>query len=219
VNRIPTCCESFDKLLGGGIEGGSVTLLYGEAGAGKTNICLQMAYNMAKTGKKVAYVDAEGLSPDRIYQIFTDPSHMKNLLVFQVHSFDEQSDRVDKIVRLAGANDSIGLVIVDSFTMYYRLNHDDPAVRNDFVRQTEALLDLARKNDIAVLLTSQVYSNINTGSVEFLGGHALHHNAKTIIRLDKRNNGRRTAVIIKHRSLPEGRSADYRIIECGIESV
>jgi DNA repair protein RadB len=219
VKRIPTGCESFDRLLGGGIEDGSVTLLYGEAGVGKTNICLQMAYKVAQSGKKVAYIDAEGLSADRISQIFGDPDAMKNLLVFQVHSFSEQSDRVDKIVRLAEANSNIGLVVIDSLTMYYRLNHDDPAIRTDFIRQTEALLNMARMHDTAVLLTSQVYANINTGGVEFLGGHALHHNAKTIIRLDKRTNGRRTAVIMKHRSLPEGRSADYRIVDTGIESV
>ena len=58
---------------------------------------------------------------------------------------------------------------------------------------------------------------MSTGGVEFLGGHALHHNAKTIIRLDKRSDGRREAVIMKHRSLPEGRRARYRIVQTGIE--
>jgi len=49
--------------LGGGIECGSVTLLYGEAGTGKTNICLQAAFSLIeREGKKVAYVDTEGLS-------------------------------------------------------------------------------------------------------------------------------------------------------------
>ena len=69
------------------------------------------------------------------------------------------------------------------------------------------------------MVTSQVYSNLQNGGVEFLGGHALHHNAKTIIRLDKKNEGKRNAVIMKHRSLPEGRSAMYRITETGIEDV
>lgn len=208
-----------DDLLGGGIEEGSVTLLYGEAGVGKTNLCLQLAYNVIKGGKKVAYLDAEGLSYDRIFQIFSDEELIKNLLVFQVHSFDEQSDKIDKISRLSEVKDMLGMVIVDSMTMYYRLNYDDVRVRNDFVRQTEVLLDMARKYDIAVLVTSQVYSNMNTGGVEFLGGHAMHHNAKTIIRLDKKGNSVRTAVIMKHRSLPEGRSADYRIVSNGISDV
>ena len=218
MKRIPTGCSSFDELLGGGLEKGSVTLLYGEAGTGKTNFGLQTAYLMAKAGLKTAYVDTEGLSSDRIEQIFKEKEYIKDLLVFQVHSFEEQTDRIPKVCRLCSANDKIGLVVVDSMTMFYRLHSDDMSARNEFIKQTEMLLNAARKNEVPVLLTSQVYTNIGSGTVEFLGGNALHHNAKTIIRLDKRPNGRRTAVIVKHRSLPEGRSANYRITETGIDS-
>lgn len=206
-------------MLGGGIENGSVTLIYGEAGAGKTNFCLQLARNVAVSGSKVAYIDTEGLSSERLSQVFTGCEEaIKNLLIFQVHSFYEQSDRIDKVEKLA-ANGAISLVVIDSLTMFYRLSHDDNAVRTDFVRQTEVLLNTARQYDIPILVTSQVYANLMSGGVEFLGGHALHHNAKTIIRLDKRGEGRRVAVIIKHRSLPEGRSAPYRITETGIEDI
>ena len=219
VEWIPLGCSQFDRLLGGGIESGSVTLLYGEAGAGKTNVCLQIARNVAIQGKKVAYIDTEGLSSDRLLQVFAgNEESIKNLLIFQVHSFEEQSDRIDKINKLA-ASGTISLVVIDSLTMFYRLNHDDNATRNDFIRQTEVLLNTARQYELAIMITSQVYSNLSSGGVEFLGGHALHHNAKTIIRLDKRNEGRRMAVIMKHRSLPEGRSAPYRITETGIDDV
>lgn len=217
MKRLPTGCGNLDGLLGGGVECGSVTLLYGEAGTGKTNICLQTAYGVVRSGRKVAYVDTEGLSLDRVGQIFAEPSAVRDLLVFQVHSFEEQSDRIAKVARLSEANDKIGLVVVDSMTMFYRLHSDDTSVRSEFVKQTETLLNAARMNEIAVLLTSQVYTNIGMGSIEFLGGHALHHNAKTIVRLDKRSSGRRTAVIVKHRSLPEGRFANYRIAESGVE--
>lgn len=219
MDRIPLGCLQFDRLLGGGIEVGSVTLLYGEAGAGKTNVCLQIARNVAAKGEKVAYIDTEGLSSDRLSQVFVGQEEsIKNLLIFQVHSFEEQSDRIDKIEKLAAAG-SVSLVVIDSLTMFYRLNYDDSRTRNEFIRQTEVLLNTARQYEIAILVTSQVYSNMSTGGVEFLGGHALHHNAKTIIRLDKRFDGRREAVIMKHRSLPEGRKALYRITEAGIEDI
>lgn len=217
MRRLSTGSNSFDDLLGGGIECGSVTLLYGEAGTGKTNICLQAAFNLIeKEGKKVAYVDTEGLSSERIEQISSGEDSRKELLVFQVRSFEEQIDRIAKVVRLAEANEKIGMIIVDSMTMYYRLKSDDTSVRNEFVKQTEMLLNAARKSDVAVLLTSQVYTNIGAGTIEFLGGHAMHHNAKTIIRLEKKGNGRRAAVMVKHRSIPEGRKAQYSITENGI---
>lgn len=219
MNRIPTGCRAFDDLLGGGIERGSITLLYGEAGAGKSNVCLQTARNVIRNGGKVAYIDSEGLSYDRVNQIFgTEGENAKGLLVSQVHSFEEQSDRVDKTVNLADKK-VIDLAIVDSINMFYRINHDDIKVRNDFIRQIEVLMGMARKNDVAVLLTSQVYMNIATGGIEFLGGHALNHNSKTILRLDKKINSGRTAVVIKHRSLPEGRSANYKITSTGIEDI
>lgn len=219
MKRIPFGCSQIDRLLGGGIEEGSVTLFYGEAGTGKTNVCLQLARNVTVQGERVAYIDTEGLSSDRLKQVYAGcEDAIKNLLVFQVHSFFEQGDRIDKIAKLA-ANGTISLLVIDSLTMYYRLNHDDSAVRNELIRQTQVLLDMARMTDIPVMVTSQVYSNLNNGGVEFLGGHTLHHNAKTIIRLDKRGDGRRNAVIIKHRSLPEGRSAPYRITENGISDL
>ena len=210
-------CSSVDNLLGGGIENGSVTLLYGEAGTGKTNICLQMAYNVARSGKKVAYIDTEGLSAERIKQIFTDESFAKDILIFSAHNFDEQGYGITQAARQAESADAVGLIIVDSMTMFYRLRSDDSSVRAELTRQTEILLNTARKNNVAVLITSQVYTNIGTGTFEFLGGHVIHHNAKTIIRVEKRGNGKRAAVIVKHRSLPEGRSALYRIVQTGIE--
>jgi len=209
-------CVSIDNLLGGGIENGSVTMLYGEAGTGKTNICLQMAYNVAKTGKKVAYIDTEGLSAERIGQIFTDDQYTKDILVFSAHNFDEQGYGITQAARQA-ESDAVSLIIVDSMTMFYRLRSDDSSVRNELIRQMEILLNTARKSDVAVLITSQVYTNIGTGTFEFLGGHAIQHNAKTIVRLEKRANGKRAAVIVKHRSLPEGRSALYKIVQTGIE--
>lgn len=193
-------------------------MVYGEAGVGKSNLLLQLARNVMAEGKKTAFIDTEGLSADRISQVFGSEDAVRGLLVFQVHSFKEQSDRIDKAVKLA-ENGMLGLIAVDSMTMYYRLNRDDFEVRNDFTRQTEVLLDTARTYDVPVVVTSQVYTSLATGDVEFLGGHVMHHNAKTILRLDKKGNGTRTAVIMKHRSLPEGRSADYRITEKGIEDV
>ncbi|MFA7341944.1 MAG: DNA repair and recombination protein RadB [Candidatus Methanomethylophilaceae archaeon] len=220
MERIALECPSIDNLLGGGIEKGSVTLLYGEAGAGKTNLCLQLALNQAKAGGKVIYVDTEGLSPERVDQILggADPEALKNLLVFTVHDFNEQMQRIDAAVRLAESNDSVRLIIIDSMTMYYRLRmrDDESSVRDSLTKQTEMLLTLARKKNVPVVFTSQVYTKIKTGSYEALGGHVIHHNAKTIIRLDKVQSGLRRAVIMKHRSLPEGRSALFRIVQGGV---
>ncbi len=42
IPRLPSNCEGVDKLLAGGIEQGTVSLVYGEAGTGKTSLALQL---------------------------------------------------------------------------------------------------------------------------------------------------------------------------------
>ncbi|UCE80339.1 MAG: AAA family ATPase, partial [Methanobacteriota archaeon] len=92
MTRVPIGSKALDDLLGGGLEGGAITLLFGEAGTGKTNICLQVARNVALEGKKVVFIDTEGVSLDRVRQISGDEYEtvMKNLLFFEPHSFEDQ---------------------------------------------------------------------------------------------------------------------------------
>ena len=58
IPRLPSNCEGVDKLLAGGIEQGTVSLVYGEAGTGKTSLALQLSRESIK-----AYPDHVGLAP------------------------------------------------------------------------------------------------------------------------------------------------------------
>jgi len=51
IERYTSGCEKLDELLGGGFEAGTVTQIFGEAGSGKTNICLQLAIETVKKGR------------------------------------------------------------------------------------------------------------------------------------------------------------------------
>jgi len=217
VDGIPFDCDSLDSILDGGLETDCVTLLYGEAGTGKTNLCLVMSRNIALQGKKVIYIDTEGLSLERMRQICGDDfgSVVKNILISEVHSFAEQERMVEKAVKLAGSNDDIGLVVVDSISMYYRTASRGDT-RKTMVGQSAFLLQAARRRGIPVIITSQVFTDVDTGTYEALGGHALHHCAKAIVRLDKVGQGKRRAVIMKHRHMAEGIAAEFRIVQDGI---
>ena len=48
IPRLPSNCEGVDKLLAGGIEQGTVSLVYGEAGTGKTSLALQLSREAIK---------------------------------------------------------------------------------------------------------------------------------------------------------------------------
>lgn len=209
-----------DGLLEGGLEGGAITLFFGEAGTGKTNICLQVARNVAVTGKKVIYIDTEGVSLERLQQMAGEKYEdvMKNILFFEPHSFDEQEKFVDKAIKLAESSLEVGVIILDSATIHYRLtrNDEERGVRKSLSPQLAKLLGVSRSKDIPVVLTSQVYTDIDKGTFEPLGGHVLLHNAKAIIRLDKVGTGSRRAVIIKHRHLEEGRNANFKLTKTGV---
>lgn len=57
--RRSTGIGELDRLLGGGMVSGSVVLIGGEPGVGKSTLLLQVAYNLAQTGKRVLYVSGE----------------------------------------------------------------------------------------------------------------------------------------------------------------
>jgi DNA repair protein RadB len=220
VAHLSTGSKALDDLLEGGFEGGAITLLFGEAGSGKTNICLQVASMVAAAGKKVIYIDTEGVSTERLQQIAGDSFEevMKNILFFEPHNFDDQEKFVDKAVKLAESSLEVGVVILDSATIHYRLtrNDEEKGVRKSLSPQLAKLLSAARTKDVPIVLTSQVYTDIEKGTFEPLGGHVLLHNAKAIIRLDKVGTNTRRAVIIKHRHLEEGRRTDFKITKNGV---
>ena len=72
MERLKLKCQPLDDLLGGGIESNTITEIHGEAGSGKTNLCLQATREYASKGKKVAYVDSEGVSLERLEQMCKD---------------------------------------------------------------------------------------------------------------------------------------------------
>lgn len=222
--KTPLGCDCIDELLGGGFEAGAVTEIYGEAGSGKTNICIQLAKSVVLQGKKVLYIDTEGLSKDRMQQIFGDDFDkvIKNLLIFEPYDFDEQEKIVEKAVGLAMKNDDIGLLILDSATGHYRVElakEQDRSERRSFVTQVTSLLRLCRRRSMPVILTSQVYTDIDKGVFRPLGGHMLRHNAKVILRLDRDEYipSKRMAVLMKHRALAEGEKAEFWLTGKGVE--
>lgn len=220
---IPTRCETLDNLLGGGIESGSLTSLYGEAGSGKTNICLQLARNVVLNGKKVVFIDTEGVSFTRLKQISGEDFDKvtKDILFFTPYSLEEQEKNVEDAVHLAEAKDEIGLIVLDSATVHYRATFGEECEadgRKSLGRQVNLLLQVSRKKDIPVLITTQVYTDTKTNTFEPIGGHVLMHYAKAIIKLEKfGDGGLRRAMIKKYRWRPEGISAEFKLTENGVE--
>src|SRR5256886_1834211 len=199
-----------------GVGEGCITLLQGEAGSGKANFCLQLARNVVRAGHKVIYIDTEGVSLDRLQQMCDDDFDVvvKNILFSEPYSFEEQEKRIEEAVKLADGNPNVGLIVIDSITMHYRLTMRDETRRDErygLTRQIAKLLRSSRVRGIPVVVTSQVYTDIETGAYMPLGGHMLSHNAKTIVRFERTGISTRAAVLMKHRHREEGARAAFRI--------
>ena len=217
--KLPTGSKCLDSLLEGGVETGAITQIFGASGTGKTSICLMLAYTTAKSGYKVAYIDTEGLSPERVNQIFQDKEALKNVLIYDVIDFKQQSSAIKELAKIC-KDEKLKLIIVDSFTFLYRSELEDVErqikVKRELIAQLTFLLGLARKFDLAVVITNQVFTDVKTGDEKPLGGPSLDHITKVIIGLEKIDKQRR-AILIKHRSKPEGMSCTFMITDRGVE--
>lgn len=216
MNHLEIQCSSLDDLLGGGVENASVTEIYGEPGSGKTNFCLQLARNVALSGKKVAYVDSEGVSQERLRQICNNDYDkvVENILFFNPSSFEEQ----EKMLKNSFKVKNLGLLVLDTYNMFYRLSieNDDPFVVRSLNRQIATLQVEARKNNFYAVIVGQVYS-IDNDDVKPFSGMGVEHIAKTIIKFNKAGIGKRKATIIKHRSQPEQKNTFFNITSDGLE--
>jgi len=217
---LPIGCSSLDSLLGKGLESGIITEFFGEGGSGKTNICLQLTKNVAMKGKKTIYIDTEGVSVKRLKQISGEDSEkvMENTLFYKPHTFQEQEKSIKEGCRLAiKENKDFNLLIVDGFTTFYRPlynSNEEEKMSSRLGRLLLELMKVARKKDIPVVITTQVYESDD--GKKPVGGHVLYHSAKTIVLLEVLSSNMRRAVIEKHRSKAKGKNARFKISQTGL---
>ncbi len=221
--KIPTGC-SIDNILGGGIEKGTLTQLYGPPGSGKTNIALKLSVQCAKNGKMAIFVDTEGgLSIDRVNQMAKDDFNefARNIIVFRPTTFQEQDEALKTIENIIESNkERVELVVLDSAVALYRLKEGNSTqINRELGKQMALLSKLARKYDVAVIITNHIYSVFDgDGTIEPIGGTILKYWSKVIVELMEGDEiGERFAVLKRHKSRPEGLKVKFRIVDRGLE--
>jgi DNA repair protein RadB len=220
---IPIGCDPINELLGGGFERGAVTQVYGPPAAGKTNVVLSAAISAAADGGSILYVDTEGISVDRMEQLASGhPSDQSveelasRIIVSEALTFGEQREAVQDAAEFAP---EVELIVLDSATGFYRLERtqqaDGEALRA-VARQITHLLSLARKHDLAVAFTNQVFTDPDSDGTRALGGHTLDHWSAVILRLDRFRGGNRRVTLEKHHAREAGATGQFRITGTGL---
>lgn len=225
---ITTGCQAIDSLLGGGIERGTVTQVYGPPASGKTNLALSSSVQVAASGGKALYIDTEGISVDRFEALARAAADGEDIepiasrvIVSDALDFEEQREAVRDAGDLA---ESVDLIVLDSATGFYRLERDDGddgETLRAVAKQVTQLLAFARRHKLAVLITNQVYTDPDADSsrARALGGHTLTHWSGVVVRLERFRGGNRRATLEKHGSKAAGETARFRITDGGLEGV
>jgi DNA repair protein RadB len=200
VRRISTGCGALDALMGGGYPIGHLSLIYGEASSGKTNLALMASAERARAGLKVLYVDSDGRFPcERFLKIAGDPDCLDMLLLSSPSSFWDQN----RLILGLGAflMPSAGLVVVDSITSLYRLavgsGDDAVALSKGLSKQLAYLRCLSRDRGLPILITSQVRWS-GGDSVEPVAKRILEYWSDAIISLRRARDGLREVSILRN---------------------
>ncbi|MEM0379443.1 MAG: DNA repair and recombination protein RadB [Nanopusillaceae archaeon] len=224
MSKVSTGIIPIDKLLDGGLDDDIITAIYGPSSSGKTNIALITAINSVLIGKKVVFIDTEGgVSFERIRQIAKDNFEfvLRNIIFFKPINFQEQKRDIFQVYKyVRDRSFEVGLIVIDSISMLYRLERGDQEVKEvniELARQLQILSEIARKYNVPILVTNQVYSPFNDREkVEIVGGDLIKYWSKCLIELKILQNGVRMAILKKHRYLPENRYIKFKIVEHGI---
>ena len=225
VFSIP-CFNDPVKELINNYESGKVTCIYGNAASGKTTCCLLATIACAKSNGKIIYVDTEsGFNTERLKQLYFGDVEdiMDNVFLLQPKSFTEQNETILKLKKLCD-NDSIKLIIIDTIGHHYRkIRNDKPKETNAIMAEQMAnVVRIARDLNKVVLITNQVYSQLENNEFRMVGGSLTEKMCKVIIELKKTENNR-YATLKKYKQEPEdtsyyelGKKIKFEIKEKGL---
>ncbi len=208
VRPTATGVGELDRVLGGGLVPGSVTLIGGEPGIGKSTLLLHAAAGTAAAGVPVLYVSAEesaGQVRSRAARIGALPDSLW---------LASETD----LPTVIGHIDAVGpaLVVVDSIQTVH-----DPALSSApgsvaQVREcAHRLVTEARERNVAVVLVGHV-----TKDGGLAGPRVLEHLVDTVLSFDgDRHHALRLLRAVKHRHGGTGELGVFQMTDAGLEGV
>ncbi|MDD3861826.1 MAG: DNA repair protein RadA [Candidatus Gracilibacteria bacterium] len=169
--RLTTGIEEFDRVIGNGFTQGSLTLLSGEPGIGKSTLTLQIANKIAKNHKVLLISGEESLNQIAERNIRLGFNE-KNLVAINEYNLE--------IILETMRKEKPAFVIIDSIQVIASLDIPSQAGSISQVRYcTESILELSKTSNITTMLIGHV-----TKDGTLAGPRVLEHLVDTVISLE-----------------------------------
>ena len=206
--RFSTSIPELDRVLGGGVIPGSLVLVGGDPGIGKSTLLLQVSNNVAETGKKVLYISGEEsesqikmrakrlkVSSDNLY-IYTE----NNLAAIELQIAEVEPD----------------MVIVDSIqTMISPEINSAPGTISQIKEGTSKFMKISKSKSISTFIVGHV-----TKEGALAGPKLLEHMVDTVLYFEgERNTELRILYGQKNRFGSTNEIAVFRMEAEGLEEV
>ena len=169
TTRLKTGLRELDRVLGGGIVAGSLILVGGDPGIGKSTLLLQVCKNVASQDKKVLYISGEESLKQIKLRAERLGSFSDNLLLLCDTNLESVEDNVRK--------EMPDMVVIDSIqTMYREDVGSAPGSVSQVRESTAAFMELAKGLGISIFIVGHVTKD---GMVA--GPRVLEHMVDTVL--------------------------------------
>nr|CAG8566167.1 2994_t:CDS:2 [Entrophospora candida]CAG8571823.1 2153_t:CDS:2 [Entrophospora candida] len=220
---ITTGSDQLNNILGGGIETGSITELFGEFRTGKSQLChtlaisCQLPASVGGAEGKCIYIDTENtFRPERLVAIaerfgLNGEEALDNVAVARAYNTDHQ---FDLLVNAAGmmAETRFAVLIVDSVTALYRTDY---AGRGELAARQMHLAKFLRSLQLVATVDGNM-AMFGGDTKKPVGGNIMAHTSTTRLYFRKASKENRICKIYDSPCLPEA-EATFAIGNGGIE--
>ena len=208
LSRLQTGIREFDRVLGGGIVPGSLVLLGGDPGIGKSTMLLDAGMKFSRNNIKVLYVSGEESEAQTAMRARRLGSSGENLLVMTATDLN--------IILLQAQEVQPALLVIDSIQTMYNSELPTAAGSVGQVREcTAKLLRFAKTSGIAVLIIGHVTKDGNIA-----GPRLLEHMVDVVLQFEgDRSYSFRVLRALKNRFGSTNESGIFSMEASGLQEI
>jgi len=206
--RVLTRIGEFDRVLGGGIVPGSVVLIGGDPGIGKSTLLLQCLHGLAKTGRKVLYVSGEE-------SLCQTKMRAERLGIETPALYVQAETSLEAIMKSIVEVKPVAVVIDSIQTMFISELQSAPGTISQVRESSGKLILLAKKTGVPVFLVGHV-----TKEGAIAGPRLLEHMVDTVLYFEgDRGHPFRILRSVKNRFGSTNEIGVFEMKDSGLEEI